>query len=147
MQHLFFRGLKGVEGWVRCSLEVNEFVSWPSLKVLWNIVYYCSRFSAIQAGSHEWIDLQDALVPIWTFRGLIIFGFSTVRPLQKCECIICKFDRSKFKSQFAVEKTIQKFQSSTKPWWVASYVICADHAKLHELIIVVFDYSNKPFNV
>lgn len=29
----------------------------------------------------------------------------------------------------------------------ASYVICADHAKLHELIIVVFDYSNKPFNV
>ncbi len=40
MEHLIFRGLKGVEGWVWCRLEVNGFVSWPSLKVLsiWYII-------------------------------------------------------------------------------------------------------------
>jgi hypothetical protein len=75
-----------------------------------NIVYHCSRFSAIQAGSHEWIDLQVGLVPIWTFGGLTIFEFSTVRPLQKCEWIICKFDRSKFKSQFVVEIQYRNFR-------------------------------------
>jgi hypothetical protein len=72
-----------------------------------NIVYYCSRFSAIQAGSHQWIDLQVGLVPIWTFRGLIIFGFSTVRPLQKCEWIICKFDGSKFKASLLLKNNTE----------------------------------------
>jgi hypothetical protein len=71
------------------------------------MVYYCSRFSAIQAGSHEWIDLQVGLVPIWTFRGLIRFEFSTVMPLQKCEWIICKFE---FKSQFTAEKQYRNFR-------------------------------------